>query len=264
MPAELRFELARVDRIAPVVARPIGHKADQVCVRRVGGLRHKLVQQRANATHDLQVRPLVAAAHVICLARSPACKHGADGRAVVAHKQPVAHLPAIAVNGQRLARERMRDDERNQLFRKVVGAVVVTAVGNQRRQPVGVVPGAHQVVACGLRRCVRAVGRVGSFFVKRRRVRCQGTIHLIGRDMQESERRACLCVQASGVLERSLQQGKGAVDVGAQKRFRPGNAAIDVRLRGEVDDCPRLVQVHQRSGPALVLRTRRKPVQHEI
>jgi hypothetical protein len=56
--------------------------------------------------------------------------------------EPVADLLAVTVDGQRLAGEGIVDAQRDELFREVVGAVVVGAVGGERRQAVGVVVGA--------------------------------------------------------------------------------------------------------------------------
>ena len=78
--------------------------------------------------------------------------------------EPVAHLQAVAVDRQGLAGQRVDDDQRDQLFGEVVGAVVVGAIGGEHRQAVGVVPGAHQVVAGGLAGRVGAVGLVAGGF----------------------------------------------------------------------------------------------------
>ena len=67
---------------------------------------------------------------------------------------------AVAIHRQGLARQRVDDHQRNQLLGKVVRPIVVGAVGGQHRQAVGVVPGAHQVVAGGLAGRIRAVGLV--------------------------------------------------------------------------------------------------------
>jgi hypothetical protein len=102
-PAELALDLARVDRVAPVVAGPVGDVRDQAAVRtwRIGS---HLVEQGADGLDDLDVRLLVPAADVVGLADAAARQHLADRGAVVRDVEPVAHLHAVAVDRQRLAR----------------------------------------------------------------------------------------------------------------------------------------------------------------
>jgi hypothetical protein len=61
--------------------------------------------------------------------------------------EPVTDLLTVAIDRQRLARQGVVDDQRDELFREVVRAVVVGAVGGQYRQAVGVVVGADEMVA---------------------------------------------------------------------------------------------------------------------
>ena len=187
VPAQFAFELAGVDGVAPVVARAVGDEADKLRVRGVGRLWAHFIEQRADGRHDVEIRPLVPAADVVRFARTARGEYGADGAAMIAHKQPVAHLAAIAIDGQRLAGEGVRDHQRNQLFRKVQRAVVVGAVGNQRGQAVGVVPGADQVVTRSLGCRVRAVGRVGGLLVESGVGGRERAVNLVGGDVQEAE-----------------------------------------------------------------------------
>jgi hypothetical protein len=50
---------------------------------------------------------------------------------MIADEEPVADLPAIAVDRQRLALKRKNDGERDQLLGKLVGSIVVGAVGDR-------------------------------------------------------------------------------------------------------------------------------------
>ena len=72
--------------------------------------------------------------------------------------QPVADLLAVAIDRQGFAGQRVDNHQRDEFFREVVGPVVIGAVGGEHRQAVGVVPGAHQVVAGGFAGAVGAVG----------------------------------------------------------------------------------------------------------
>ncbi len=55
LPVEFGRELGDVHRIPPVVAGPVGDVLDQRGVRPVGRLRQQLVEQCADAVHDVDV-----------------------------------------------------------------------------------------------------------------------------------------------------------------------------------------------------------------
>ena len=60
--------------------------------------------------------------------------------------EPVANVFAFAVDGDRLATQGFEDDDRDEFFRKLEGAVVVRAIGHDHRQAVGVAPSAGEVI----------------------------------------------------------------------------------------------------------------------
>ena len=144
--------------------------------------------------------------------------------------EPVAHVGAGSVDWHGLPLEAVEDDERHQLLGEVVGAVVVGAVGDAHRKPVGVVPGAHQVVARGLRggvgRVRRIRGRLGE-----ESLRAERAVHLVGGDVLEDERRVL-----PPPAERGLEERRGAEDVGAHELPGAVDRAVDVALGGEVED----------------------------
>ena len=147
-----------------------------------------------------------------------------------------AHLHAVAIDGQRLARQGVDDHQRDQLFREVIGPVVVAAVGGDHRQAGGVVPGAHQMVAGGLAGRVGAIWLVAVRLSKGRVARPQTAIHLIGRNMQKAEGRLGFTWKAIPVAAHLFKQVEGADDVGLDEVARAVNGTIDVAFGGKVDD----------------------------
>src|SRR6478672_775760 len=71
-PAELAPDLRCVDRIATVVSRPVGYVRDEPLATGTG---LALVDEAAQRAHDVDVRHLRAAAHVVRLARTTAVEH---------------------------------------------------------------------------------------------------------------------------------------------------------------------------------------------
>ena len=97
-------------------------------------------------------------------------------------------LHTVAVHRQAFARQGVDDHQRDEFFGKVHRAVVVAAVGGEHRQAVGVVPGAHQVVAGRLAGAVAgAVGLNPVVFGEGRGVRRQRAVNLVGGHVQKAE-----------------------------------------------------------------------------
>ena len=184
LPAQFPPDLRRVDGIAPVMAGAVLHEADLFTV--IGRTWLKFIQPLADQVDDVEVAPLVAAADVVDLARNAPFDHRLDATAVILHVQPVAHVLPVAVDGYRLAFQRIEDHQRYQFLGKLVGTVIVGAVGGQHRQPPGVMPGAHQVIGSRLGRRIGTVGCVGVRFRERRIIRRQAAVDLVGGDMQEA------------------------------------------------------------------------------
>ena len=63
--------------------------------------------------------------------------------------EPVAHVLALAVDGQLLAVQCVENDERDQLLREMEGAVVVGAVADEHGEVEGMSPCADEMVAGG-------------------------------------------------------------------------------------------------------------------
>ncbi len=148
--------------------------------------------------------------------------------------EPVADVPPVAVDREVLALEGVQHHQGNQLLRKLEGAIVVRAVGDERRQAEGAVVGAHQVVRARLRGRVGRVGGVG------RRLReeplgAERAVDLVGRDVEEAERLAQRFGRLGEVRPRAFEQLEGADDVGLEKGPRTVDRAVDVGLRREVE-----------------------------
>ena len=149
LPAQLALDLGDIHGITTVMAGAVGHILDERGLRRMwrlGQARPDLTDTRDHG----QVGGLVTTANIIALARLAVTHNGPDGLAMVFNIQPVADLLSIAIHRQRAALQSIQDHQRDEFFRKLVGAVVVGAVGDGERQPVGMAVSPHQVVAGGL------------------------------------------------------------------------------------------------------------------
>ena len=153
--------------------------------------------------------------------------------------EPVADLEAVAVDRERLAGEGVVDHQGDELFGELIRAVVVGAVGDERGQAIGVVPGADEVVGRGFGRGVGAVGGVGGVFMKGGVVGGERAVDLVSRDVKEAELLLFRAGERGEVMAGGLQEDEGAVDVGAEEGFGAGDGAVHVAFRGRSGGWPR-------------------------
>ena len=145
------------------------------------------------------------------------------------------------------------DHQRDQLFRKLIGPVIVRAIGDQHRQREGVAPGPHQMIGRGLGRRVGAVRLIAARLGEGRFVGRERTKHLVGRHVQEAERRLVRRAEAVAIGAACFQQAERAHHVGADEIRGAVDRAVDMRLGGEVDHRRRPVfpqQAHDQLGVA--------------
>ncbi len=164
-PSQFPLDLGGVDGVAAVMTGAVLHEGLELAAGALGALEVP-VHQVAEAIHQGQVGLLVVAAHAVGFSGHARAHHRFQGGAVVLHKQPVADVQAVAVDGNGLALGHAGDGQGDELFRVLAGAVVVGAVGRHSVQAVGVVVGPHQVVAARLAGAVGAVGGVGHGFME--------------------------------------------------------------------------------------------------
>ena len=153
--SQRRLGSRRVDLVAEIVPGTVGDEMDQPFAR-TGGVRQPTVQLGADRAHHVEVAARLASADRVGGARLALLQHAHQRGGVVLDEDPVAPVGAVAVDRQRLAFQRVQRDQRDQLLRELPRAVVVGGVGDDGRQPVGVEPGAHQMVGR------RLAGRIGA------------------------------------------------------------------------------------------------------
>ena len=265
-PAEFALELGGVDGVAHVVAGAVGDVGDEVEVLAFGTA-EEAVNGVDEDLDEVDVLPFVEAADVVGLGHLALVEDEVDGPGVVLHVEPVAHVLALAIDRQGLAVADVIDEQRDQLLRELIRAVVVAAVGDHGGQSVGVVEGPHEVVAGRLGRAVGAVRLV--FEVLREEAvavsevvlsgaglraegrldargmgQLEGAIDLVGGDVVEPFPLVFLG-QGLPIEFRGLQQAERAHDVGLGEGERVLDAAIDMGFRREVDDAIDLLVLHQ-------------------
>ena len=222
LPAELAAELGRVDRVAAVVAGAVAHPVEVVLGAAEGP---------EDLAQDGDVVQLAVGADQVGLADAAAGQDGPDGGAVVLGVDPVADVPAVAVEPGADAVDEVRDLARDELLNVLAGAVVVGAVGDGGREAEGAGPGADQQVGGRLGGAVRGARAVGRLLGEAGRVvQRQVAVDLVGGDV----------VVAHAVPAAGLDEGVGALDVGAQERARVGDGVVVVGLGGVVDHGVRL------------------------
>ena len=99
---------------------------------------------------DVDVLPLIEATDIISACYLTFVENKVDGTGMIDDIEPVAHVLALAIDGQRLAVTDVVDEQRYQLLGELIGAVVVRAVGDDNGHAIGIVEGTHEVVGRSL------------------------------------------------------------------------------------------------------------------
>ena len=198
---------------------------------RAGGFR---IEQRAEGVHHIEVRALVEAADIVGLAEAAFLQNEPDGGRVVFDKKPIADLLAVAIDGEGLSIERIEDHQGDELFGKMVGAVVVRAIRREGGEAVGVLEGPDEVVAGGFGGGVGAVRCEGGGLRKGGVVRSESSVNFISRDMEETERGAAVVGEGFPIMARGIQETQRAGDIRLHERLGRVDRAIHMRLGGEI------------------------------
>ena len=78
---------------------------------------HKFVHGRTNGVHDVDVLALGVAADVVGFADATSFENQSQSFGMIVDEQPVANVPAIAIERQRNVLDRVRDEQRDELRR---------------------------------------------------------------------------------------------------------------------------------------------------
>jgi hypothetical protein len=195
-----------------------------------------LVEEGADGVNDFDVRFFVQAADVVGLADAAFLEDEPDGGGVVFDVEPVADLHAVAVDGEIFAFEGVEDDERDEFLREVIRAVVVRAVGRERREMIGVLERADEVVAGGFRGGVGRVRCEGRLLGEGGIGEREGAVDFVGGDVEEAEGFFARGRQLGPVEAGAVEEAERADDVGLDEGLGGIDGAVDVGFGGEIDD----------------------------
>ncbi len=217
---------------------PVCNEGDQVAIGCTLSRLHP-IEVIAYGLHDLEIRTLRPAAHVVALARLAAFQDRDQRPGMILHIEPVPHVSALAIDGQRTPQEGVRDHQRDEFFRKVIRPVVIGAVGQQNRQSIGAVPCDREMIRG------RLAGRVGRAWIVPRLFGegaglTQAAENLVRGNMQKPEAVLARARQGLPVFARGFKERTRADHVRGDESCRPAYGPIDVEFGREMNDCIRL------------------------
>ncbi len=148
------------------MARAVLDERDQILVSidASGPVGRQLFEDLADRLHDLDVLHLSIPADVVGRSNLSFCGHQSERTGVVLDVEPVPDLVTSPVYGEGLSLEGVEDRERYEFFGELAGAVVVRAVRDHHRQPVGPVPCPDEVISTCLARGVGGTWGVWGVF----------------------------------------------------------------------------------------------------
>ena len=138
LPAEFARGFGRIHRVAAVVAGAVVHEGDEAAGV-AAELWGEFIHEIAESLHESEIGPFVAAADAVGLAGVATQEGLPKGLGVVANVKPVAHVQAIAIDGEGLAGGGAGDDQWDEFLWELTRAVSVGSVRNDGVESVGLV-----------------------------------------------------------------------------------------------------------------------------
>lgn len=147
LPAEFLANFASIDGIASVVAGAIIDETDQGSARlAIGQGIAQLVKDIADGLHHLNIQLFAIAANVVGFTQPTFLQDSENSCTMIPNEKPVADVFSVTVDRQFFPLQGVIDDERNELFGKLIGTIVIGTVGDQHRQPIGMSVGTDQMI----------------------------------------------------------------------------------------------------------------------
>ena len=109
MPDGLEFSYLHHGLIAAVVTRTISHESNETPARPECAIGSQFVNNIAYILNHFDILPFAVSADVVSFSDAAPFEDGADGRAMVFHKKPVAHIATVTIDGQRLTFQRIEN-----------------------------------------------------------------------------------------------------------------------------------------------------------
>jgi len=215
-PPELPLQFCAVEGIAAIMGGTIGNKFQQAL---------GLFQRTEDFPRNADVLQLASAADVVDLTFLSVPQYQVYRPAVVGDMNPVADVSSVAVNGQRLAGQRLRNHKGDKFFRELKRTVVVGATRDDGWKTVRLDRGEYQEIGRCFARGVRAGGR------KRRRLRRSFS----GPKASIDFIRAHVNKAAYMTGTARIYQPPGSLDVRPYKRCGVLDAPVDVAFGSEVN-----------------------------
>ena len=149
-PARLPPQLRGIDRVASIMRRPILNECDERFVKpRLA--RPDPVERCADLSDDREIVPLApAAADTIALTWPAMSCDGEDSAGMIFDMDPIAHIPAIAINLNGPPVDRSQNGDRDQLFWKLIGAIRIRSLSDDDGQAVSPPPGEREEIGAAL------------------------------------------------------------------------------------------------------------------
>ena len=145
LPAEFILQLGRVDGISEIMSCTILDECDE---REAVAfwMAEDAVDRIDHDFDQVDVLPFVESADIVCLTVPAFVENEVNGTGVVFHIKPVADILTFAVDRKRFSVTDVIDEQWDKLFRELIRAIVVRAVGYDCRHTICVVEGADEMV----------------------------------------------------------------------------------------------------------------------
>jgi hypothetical protein len=135
----------------------------------------------------------------------------------------------IAINGQFLIFDGIRDHQRNQFFGKLVRPIIIGAPSDERRNSISTMISPDEHIGPRFTRGIRAIGREGRFLRESSGL-AQRAVDFVGGDMKETDR-----VFRKDLPDR-FEKNEGPEDIGLHEGTGVFDGSVDMGFGGKIDN----------------------------
>ena len=148
LPTQFLLQFSRIDGVTHIMTLAVGYISDEIHILAFLSAEQS-IHGLDNHFDDIDILPLVETTDIVGLGNLTLVENHIDGTGMIYYIQPAAHILTLTIYRQWLAMTDVVDEQRNQLLRELVWAVVVRAVGHDGRHTVCIVESTNKMVrAC--------------------------------------------------------------------------------------------------------------------
>ena len=124
------------------------------------------IHQFAQRAHEINIFPFTITSDIVGLSRTSFMINQIDRLSMVFNIKPISDVRALTIDRKWYSFADIMNHQRNKFFRKLIRPVIVAAVADDNRKPIGSMISSHEMITRCFGSRIGTPGRVRCFFSK--------------------------------------------------------------------------------------------------